>query len=360
MKFHTFFLIPLILAIPSFAQIEFIPKSYFPADLEFEELQNITSENLFSDSEHATTIENGPLIVDVGFDSYEQRTYRIGTSDSLSLEVITLLDYRAAYSLLTLLRKSDIQDGPPGDAYTSSSGTILFCHGKRWIRIRGQNVSDTLLRRVASSVSNRMGEPERKFPSLIAHLPDIGQEITTLEYFPGSKPFESFSASDSVDILQPDYDMEIARVRYRIENQSGILSLLKFPTPEMSESYYSELSLASSSDKEMGMYLRRSGPLLCILEGSFDSARANDILSPIQYAYSLQWIYEKKNRTKWGVPIAILNSTVLSFFLVLIICFSSILVGTGLAAFRLLLRRFVPNNPLDNPKRTEITRLKLP
>ena len=360
MKFHTFFLILLIAAIPSFAQIEFISENYFPADLEFEELQNITSETSFSDSEQAAAIENGPLAVAVGFDSYKQRTYRIESSGSLSIEVLTLLDYRAAYSLLTLLRDSDIQDGPPGDAFTSGPGTILFCHGKRWIRIRGQNVSDTLLHRVASSVSNRMGNPERKFPSLIAQLPDFGLEINSLKYFPGSKPFESYSASDSIDILQSDYDMEIARARYRIENQSGILSLLKFPTPEISEKYYSEISLVSSSNKENKIYLRRSGPLLAVLEGSFDPDRAGEILSTLQYTYSVQWIYEKKSRTAWGIPVVILNTTVWSFFLVLLICISSILVGSGLAAIRLLIRRFIPNNPLDNPKRTEITRLKLP
>jgi hypothetical protein len=361
MRSSTFFLILLIAAVPSRAQIELISEDYFPADLEFEELQNVASENCFSDSEQLSSIENGKLVAAVGFESYAQRIYAVKDSGSLSIEVITLSDYRAAYSLLALLRNSEIVDGPPGDAFASSPGNILFCHGKRWIRIRGQNIPNSLLRRVATSVSNRIGTPQQKFPSLISYLPALGMETISLQYFPGSKSFETYTAAASDNVIQPIYDMEIARAFYSVENQSGFLSLLKFPTPQIAEQYYSELSLDSSFGDGIGMYLLRSGPLVCVLQGSFSTEHASGILSPIQYSYSIEWIYNKKaqSSTVWGIPVVILSSTVWSFFLVIVLCISSILAGAGLAGIRLLMRHFIPNNPLDDPKRTEITRLKL-
>ena len=361
MRSSTFFLILLTTAIPLRAQIELISDNYFPADLELEELQNVTSENRFSNSEQLSNIENGKLVSAVGFESYAERIYAVKDSGSLSIEVITLSDYRASYSLLTLLRHSEIVDGPPGDAFASSPGIILFCHGKRWIRIRGQSVSNSLLHRAATSVSNRIGTPQQKFPSLVAYLPALGMDTTSLQYFPGSKSFESYTAPASDNIIQPMYDMEIARAFYSAESQSGFFYLLKFPTPEIAEQYYSELSLDPSSADSIGMYLLRSGPLLCVLQGSFSTEYASDILSPIQYSYSVKWIYNKKaqSSTVWGIPVAILNSTVWSFFLVIVLCLSSILAGAGLAGIRLLIRHFIPGNPLDDPKRTEITRLKL-
>jgi hypothetical protein len=362
MKLYALFFITFLTTSPLHAQTEFTSDNFFPADLEFKELQNVVSEDRFSDSKQLSDIENGRLITEVGFDNYAQRTYAAGDFGSLSIEVATLIDYRAAYSLLSLIRNSDIKDGPPGEAYASNPGRILFCHGKRWVRIRGRNISDTLLQRVAAAVSNRMGNPERKFPSLISHLPESGLESASLEYFPCSKPFESFHSASPKSIIQVHYDMEIARARYSLKNQSGILTLLEFPTPELAEEYYSELSAASPPEKTTRIYLKRSGALVCVLEGAFNPDRAKEILDPIQYSYSVQWIYDKKavHATVWGIPTVILNSTVLSFFLALAACISSILAGAGLAGFRLLLRRFVPRNPWDDPKQTELTRLRLP
>jgi len=361
MRSSTIFLILLIAAIPSRAQIDLISENYFPADLEFEELQNVTSETSFSNSEQVSNIVNGKLVAAVGFESYAQRIYAVKDSGSLSIEVITLSDYRASYSLLSLLRNSEIVDGPPGDAFASSHGNILFCHGKRWIRVRGQNVAHSLLRRVATSVSNRIGTPQHKFPPLVSYLPAFGMDTASLQYFPGSKSFESYTAPASDNVILPMYDMEIARAFYSAEKQSGFLSLLKFPTPQIAEQYYSELSLDPSPVEGTGVYILRSGPLLCVLQGSFSTEHASDILSPIQYSYSVKWIYNKKTQssTVWGIPVVILSSTLWSFFLVMILCLSSILAGAGLAGIRLLIRHFIPDNPLDDPKRTEITRLKL-
>ena len=362
MRFLIFLHVLLIAAIPSFAQIEFISENYFPANLEFEELQAVKSAIQFTDPEKLSSIKEGQLIASVGFESYEQRIYTVKDAGSLSIEVITLLDYRASYSLLTLRHNSEIENGPPGDAFAAWPGNILFCHGKRWVRISGKNVDDSLLYRVALSVSNRIGQPAKKIPSLISYLPTRGIEKDSLQYFPGSKSFITFAGPFIKQAIQANFEMEIARARYSFGIQSGILSLLKFPTPQIDENYYSEISLNSPSKDKTETYLRRSGPLVCVLQGSISTQNANDILRPIQYSYSVKWIYDekKKSSTLWGIPVVILQSTVWSFFLVMVLCMTSILAGAGLAGIRLLLRHFFPKNPLDDPKRTEITRLKLP
>jgi hypothetical protein len=358
MKSFFQFLTILLLALPSVAQIEFIPENYFPADLEFEELQAIKSEDSFTDPERLSGVDEGSLIREVGFDNYERRTYALRGSGELSVEIVTLTDFHAAYSLLTLLRTSAIQAGPPGDSFASAQGSFLFCHGKKWIRIRSSGSSRELLRRIATSISNRMGEPKRKTPSLISYFPESGLEIDSLEYYPGPKPFEAYTSGSS-SIVRPLGDMEIARARYAVNNQDGTLSLLEFPTSQLTDEYFSTLS--SSSAPTGSAYLKKIGPLLCVLEGGFSSDVAVSILENIQFSYSVLWNQEKApSPITWGIPVPILNTTVLSFLLSFALCIFSIVIGAGIAGFRLLLRHYVPQNPLDDPKRTEITRLKLP
>ena len=97
MKSLALFFTLLIATIPAIAQIELVADDYFPAELEFEELKSIASENRFSDSEKLTDVENGDLIADVGFGSYSQRTYNMNRSGIFSIEVVSLMHTRAAY-----------------------------------------------------------------------------------------------------------------------------------------------------------------------------------------------------------------------------------------------------------------------
>ena len=361
MKFRFPIFILIIAAVSANAQIEFVTDNFFPADLEFEALQGIISENHFSDPLQLKDIENGPLISAVGFKDYSQREYNVKDRGHLSIEIVTLIDYRAAYSLLSLLRTSSIQLDTLGDASTIAPGEILFCNGKRWVRILGQNVPGDLLQYVARSVSNRMGSPEKKLPALIAYLPESGLQDDSLRYFPDKRAFEIYNSTPPIWGNKDGYEMEIAEAFYHSENRSGELSLLEFPTNEMAEGFFEDLSMPASPLESKRIFFKISGPLLSILEGSFSPNDAKDILDPIQYGYSVQWIRDKHPQytVVWGIPVLILQTTVWSFFFVLILCVFSILVGGFLAGLRIFLRHYYPQNPLDDPKRTEITRLKL-
>jgi len=119
-------------------------------------------------------------------------------------------------------------------------------------------------------------------------------------------------------------------------------------------------SLEPTFSRKLKTYAKRAGPLIAILEGSFDPVVAGRILNPIEHTYSIRWLYERpKAKTIWGVPAALLGTVVNSLLLVALLCLASILVGLGYAIFRFTLRSYAPHNPLDRPERTEITHLKL-
>ena len=76
MKILTSFFCILIAAVTAGAQVEFVSGSYFPADQEFQELQQVTSRITFEDPEQLREeVEDGRLMADVGFQKYARRVY---------------------------------------------------------------------------------------------------------------------------------------------------------------------------------------------------------------------------------------------------------------------------------------------
>jgi hypothetical protein len=345
---------------PSHAQTQVVRGDFFPADLEFKELQKIQSDDAFKDPAALGRIRDGNLIKDVGFERYSRRTYSLAGGGALSLEIFDLKDTKAAYSLLSLLRKSDIKPGPPGEFQTSGTGGILFARGAYLVRITEGNEGSDLARRIGVSVSNRIGQRETALPQLITHFPKDGYNPSSLRYFLGPKSYDAFSTSRARR-LKFEPGMEIAEAQYTVNNQTGTLSLINFPTHELAEGYQEELE--KSEQNSGSTYVKRAGPLVGVLVGTFDPATADSLLNSIHFSYAIKWIYDKNNRnsgrTIWGVPMPILGTVVRSVMLVGILCGFSLLAGASFAFFRVWLRGYAPQNILDRPARTEMIRLKI-
>ena len=330
--------------------------NYFPSESEFKELKAVSPDKSFAESSKLSRVPNGELIANVGFQKYAQRTYEFEKTKSLSIEVLTLSDMQAAYSLMTLLRNSSMHSGPPGDEYSFNDTGICFAQGKYWTEIRAEGVPEDFMKRVALSVSNRIGQRPEKRPSLISHLPKTGFDASTVRYFPGFKSFKSYTRRLPGWSRSCGSDMEIAQAKYEVDSQAGTLSLLYFPTNEIAQDCYSKLTATPESSKDSGkVYLKTIGPLVGILEGPLDAGSANKILNSIQYSYSVQWIYEKKAKPTaiWGVPLAILGTVVKSVFFVGILTILSIAVGVAFAFARFNFRR--RNKALDD----DINHLKM-
>ncbi len=364
MKYFVFlFFITSALISTATAQVELVSANYFPADSEFTDLQKITSEVTFTDPARLSKMDNGQLLLDVGFEKYAKRVYSLANSGSLSIEIATLLDARAAYSVLTLLRSDNIHDGPPGNSFVKTADGIRFAQGKQWVCIQEHGAVADLDRRVAISISNRIGPCAPKPPSLVSHLPKFGYEPASLHYYPSLQAFQSYSRSIQPQWFRLNSDMEIAQAQYAVDHYSGILYLLDFPTSEVAEDYLAGLTgEGSARNKGEKLYTKRAGPIVGVLEGSFDPGTADKILSSIKYSYSIKWVYQKSGKTKtvWGVPAGILTTVVKSLFFVVLLGGISIIAGIGFAIFRVLHRKYRRNQAPGQSEQDEMTRLRLP
>ena len=88
----------------------------------------------------------------------------------------------------------------------------------------------------------------------------------------------------------------LPRLAIRLENQTGILSLVGFPTIQLAEEYFESLFGLMDHDSKSQLYFKKSGPMLAILEGDFAPRTADRLLSTIEFSYSVKWIYDAKNR----------------------------------------------------------------
>jgi hypothetical protein len=349
------------LSVPSGpAQTELVRTDFFPAEFEFRELQSITSEQTIEDRNGLSGIQHGALFAEAGLRKYSSRLYSIADG-SLSVEIVSFEDAKAAFSLLTLLSRSSVVQGPPGDWTARDDRSVAFAQGSFWARIATSMAGD-LPGRVAVSVSNRIGAREPAQISFVTRFPEEGLVAGSLRYFVGAGAVGAFGRPVAGRPLQFKPEMEVAQAEYSRGGRGGVLTVISFPTDEMSADYLDLVSTTSESGSGTRLYSKRAGPILGFLDGDLDSTAAEEILGSIQYKYAIKWIFDKNRRrtgTVWGIPMPILGTVVRSLVFTALLCGMSLLVGIGFAAFRILLRGYAPNNYFDRPERTEIIRLKI-
>ncbi len=344
-------------------QTEFVRGNFFPAEMEFKELGAVKSDRVLDNLSSPDGIVGGNILVEAGCPRYAVREYEVAGGGLLSIEVATLKDPKASYSVLTLLRSSPVEKGPPGQFYAAGPGEILLAQGAMWVRIRGTDAA--LCKRVAVSVSNRIGLRESSLPGLVKRMPPEGLQAASLRYFLGPESYRAYGELPRSFQLVPTRDLEIAQARYDVAGNLGTLFLVGFPTNQVAQEYFDSLSvpaIRAGAKTSVRTYAKRAGPMVAILEGTFEPEQADKILGSLEFQYSIRWIYDKNNRssaTVWGVPVGLLGTVVRSLVLVALLCLASILLGLGIAIFRVMLRTYAPGNPLDRPERTEVIRLKL-
>lgn len=351
----------LLIACTLQAQTVFIPADYFPARLEFRELATVVAEQEIDSVPGIEQLKEGRFFLEAGAQAYARREYALEDRTGLTIEILTLEDERGAYSLVSFLRPGALAAGPPGDFLAESEGELCFAQSRYFVRIRSRAPAD-MLRRIATSVGNRIGRHAQAPPSLVTHLPEEGCARASIRYYMGPRSAEAFS--QPVAGRRPVFadPTEIVQASYSVEGRSGFLTLVSFPTMQMADDYYERgMDWLGQAVRPARLYAAKAGPIIGILEGNFDPEIADKVLGSVQYSYTVQWIYDKyKNApTIWGLPYGIMSTVVRSIVLVSLLCLASIVAGAALAFFRVALRTYAPNNFLDRPERTELIRLKL-
>ena len=315
---------------------------YFPETAEI----GVSSRSLssgFEDAAGLSKVKDGRLVYDVGFIRYERVDY--SDASSLSIEIFTLLDSRAAYSLLTLLRDDPIQTGPPGDAFASGNDVVLFSRGRFFVRIQGKDAPKELLEKSASTVGGKLAHSGGEQPRLPSYLPADGLDAYSLRYFPSRDTYETWTSGQAPWYIDTTYDVEIVTADYSSGKDFGTVALLRFPTDELAEEYFDALAVSAPvATGDRSVYAKLTGPLVACLEGNHDSVSAGKLLSTVKFSYSLRWVYGDEQytstKTVWGVPVSILNAVVNSLIFTAVASTVVALLGLAIGVGRFTLREY--------------------
>jgi len=324
------------------AQVQLVTSDYFPGDQEFRELKTIQQDKELSDPALLAKLTDGPVLIELGIKRYAARTYTLDDPGRLVIEIYRLGDSRGAYSYLSMLAGTTPQPGPPGDFIAPASESLLFTAGNYFVAMHGAT-TDTLLRRVATSIANRIGRSEPSRPILLNHIPAEGCDPASIRYFLGPQSIAAFGAPIAGGPPAIPSDVEAVQARCSMQEQSGTITIISFPTIPLAEDYFDSGAVYDKpSPGSASLYTRQTGPLVGILEGNFSPEVADKTLGSIKFSYSVKWIYDRtKNRgqTLWGVPVRILSTVVHSLMFTALMCVASVLAGVMIAAGRAYVRR---------------------
>ncbi len=343
-------------------QTTLILENYFPAEFEFPELQEILSEERIRDLLTLGRETEGSLYAEAGWRELQRRQYRLISQGFMSIETVEFEDNKAALSMYTLLGQGSQEPGPPGVFFSSDGDQLSFSRSHVLVRITSPGAGE-LMMRVARSVHNRIGH-EADPPTLISRLPDVGIDRASVRYFLGPRSISQFSSRVGGQDIVFRPDLELVQASYSLAGQRGTLSLIGAPTPQLAEAYLDEMLAVGAYKAPDGqrLYFKRAGTFIGVLQGAFEPATAQQLLSALQFHYTIQWIFDTNNRYK--IPLledtaSILGTVVRSLLFAVLLGALSWGVGLALGLFRLALRSYAPDNFLDRRERTELIRLKI-
>jgi hypothetical protein len=129
-------------------------------------------------------------------------------------------------------------------------------------------------------------------PLTVIHLPHENLVQDSIRFYLGEASF-ALDTHFPPDLILPlgfEHHIEVTSARYSPGDHP--LYLVGYPTPSLAAEHSAKLQNAMESYfSPEGVYMRRSGVIISIFFGP--ESEAQDILSKVQYAPTIQWIYQK-------------------------------------------------------------------
>jgi len=261
------------------------------------------------------------------------------------LTVTETADSLGAYALYGLwphqFESLDFQTGKLSVGNWYSASEAVFWKGPYFFRMRPQHgsLSEPAFIKFGDALTRAIPF-QNLLPVTVSHLPQKGMEPDSQRFYLGPAWLKSNPRFPEplLGSLGLDERIEIAYAAYQPGNTA--LFLIGYPTVKMADDYLVRLQrrLESYFSAE-GVYMKRSGLLVCIFIGN--EAAARDVLSAIKYSPAIQWLHddkEKQAREGTITFLGLITKAILGTGTMLLL-----IIGTGVLAGLLrygVLRRF--------------------
>ncbi len=301
-----------------------------------------------------------PLLKECGFRTFWQES--VGSVKSpINIQVYEMDDPSGAYSVFTTLAQAGGEAKSIGEGSLAKSDDLWIWQSNLLVHLTysgARRGGDLQLERVGKEISTLIHQ-RAGVPNLAKQMPDADRVPGSLQYVLGPEGFQDLGLPLNMAKLGLEMGAEAATAQYQLAQSSARLVLISYPTPQMARKFYT--GIQNSQDLLMNrnpgeqILVKRSGPLIAILFGSFGKAQAESILNKIQYTANLTWDQVPPEEELRAYFHTIMGGIMLTGSILLFT------VGTGVVfgLLRLAVKRWVPIHIFDRPEDVEIIQLGL-
>lgn len=302
---------------------------------------------------------NADVLKEYGFTDYMGATYARDDGRTLVIKAARFQDASGAYGSFTFYKTPEMLNVKIGDQGYSTNDRVLFYRGNILIDARFQQfsaMSAAELRELAGDLPRAPGT-SANLPGLPIYLPKESYVKNTSKYIVGPIALAKLGAPLPAQYVNFEKGAEVVLGEYNVSGTPATMMLIDYPTPQIAASQLKTVEAAQQAHQlgDAELNLRRTGPILEVLQGNLSAGDANALLSSVNYDADVTWNENTYSTRRDNAA----NLIVGVIMLAIIIGGMSVVAGIAFGGFRLMVKRIFPNKVFDRPEQMEIIALHL-
>jgi hypothetical protein len=313
---------------------------------------------------------NAQVLVEDGFRDFASGTYKNSVT-AVTVRAMRFADASGAYAAYTFYRIPGMAPEDIGKGGAANGNRILFWNGAIVIDANFDHLtamSAAALRELAERVP-KVGGSAGVLPSLPGFLPRTDIEPTHTRYSLGPEGYTRSGGVLPASLVNFNMSPEVLSGGFNLQSGEGTLTIIEYPTPQIAADRERAIAAylkagnqpqqpfteALENSNTQALATRRSGPLVAVTSGGFDTSDAHKLLDKVNYEASVTW-----NNPAGYVPettkAARLLVNVVTFCI--ITCGATFLLGIFLGGGRALYR-MARGKPASSVEEMEFIKLDL-
>jgi len=313
---------------------------------------------------------NAQVLVEDGFRDFASGSYKSNVN-TVTIRAMRFADASGAFAAYTFYRVPGMAPEDIGKGGAANGDRVLFWNGATVVDAKFDHLtamSAAALRDLAGKlpmVGGSAGVP----PSLPGFLPRTDLEPTHTRYSLGPESYTRSGGVLPAALIDFSKSPELLSGDFNLRSGVGTLTIIEYPTPQIAAERERAIAAylkagsqpqqpftaALEGSNRQALATRRSGLLVSLTSGGFDTADAHKLLDKVNYEASVTW-----NSPAGYVPettkAARLLVSVVTFCL--ITCGATFLLGIFLGGGRALYR-IARGKPASSVEEMEFIKLNL-
>jgi uncharacterized protein DUF6599 len=284
----------------------------------------------------------------------------VSAGKKIQVQAYKYRDSSGAYEVYTALLTADMLPSTVGELTGVTKEHLIMLLGDVVLDVTNhQNASTGDLQQLAKLVKGRANLAP--LPPIRLFLPQ-GLSDGTQRYALGPAGFEAALKAlrrSEYAKLTPEIGFangaEVMLAEYRRKNDSGVVLLIEYPTPQLAEQHSRHLQTILPEGADGSAKIERTGSLLSLVLGATSPAYAQTLRSAVNYETQVTW-HEGSHVITDPPWVVVLSRIFVATGVFLVV---AIVLGIAFGGVRILTKRLFPGKVFDRPRDIEVLQLGL-